>query len=191
MRGADDADRDGINDRAVAGAKSSHRGRRNSTPTARSSMNACPCDEVSSWRSRDGTKAAASSAMSRNAAWSPDAAARCACATKHAVAKSRPVRQHRGQPLSQGCGIDDIAGFHRPFDAAGIGKRADRKRRRQPGHQPVQRRVAIPAGWRRCGSAIASVASTARRRGFAGGGLFVVMSMGVAVMCSCPQCSSW
>ncbi len=43
------------------------------------------------------------------------------------------------QSRSDGC-IGDVAGLHRPFDAAGIGKRADRKGRRQPGHQPVQRR---------------------------------------------------
>src|SRR6266705_1072687 len=46
------------------------------------SMNARPCADVSSWRSRDGTKAAASSAMPANAASSHDVAARCACARK-------------------------------------------------------------------------------------------------------------
>ena len=59
---------------------------------------------------------------------------------KNAVAKSRSVCQHRREPAAQGCGVADIAGLHRPFDAAGIGEGADRKSRRQPGHQPVQRR---------------------------------------------------
>src|SRR3954468_833491 len=44
------------------------------------SAKARPCAEVSSWRSREGTKAAASSAISRNAASSHGAAARYACA---------------------------------------------------------------------------------------------------------------
>ena len=59
---------------------------------------------------------------------------------KYAVAKPRSVDEHRRKPIAQGCRVNDIAGFHRPFDAAGIGKRAHRKGWRQPGHQPVQRR---------------------------------------------------
>ena len=46
---------------------------------------------------------------------------------KYAVAKSGAVGQHRGEPIAQAGGIDDIAGLHRPFDAAGIGERAHRK----------------------------------------------------------------
>jgi hypothetical protein len=43
-------------------------------------MKARPCVVVSSWRSREGTKAAASSAISRNAASSCRETARCTCA---------------------------------------------------------------------------------------------------------------
>ena len=64
---------------------------------------------------------------------------------KHAVAKSRTHPPASRQPVPQGWRIDDIAGLHRPFDAAGIGERTDRKGRRQPGHQPVQRRGSSPS----------------------------------------------
>jgi hypothetical protein len=64
---------------------------------------------------------------------------------KNAVAKAAAVREHRRQPIAQGGRIEDIAGLHRPFDTAGIGEGADRKRWRQPGHQPIQRRgLAVP-----------------------------------------------
>ena len=56
---------------------------------------------------------------------------------KDTIANSGTVHQHRRQPMLQRCGIADVAGFHRPFDATGIGERTDRERRREPGQQPV------------------------------------------------------
>ena len=54
------------------------------------SMKARPCVVVSSWRSREGTKAAASSAISRKATSSRADAARCACARNTASQKPEP-----------------------------------------------------------------------------------------------------
>ena len=149
------------------------------------SMKARPCAEVSSWRSREGTKAAASSAISLKAASSSRRRGAMGMGQKHAVAKAAAVGQHRRQPVPQRGGVADVAGFHRPFDAAGIGERADRKGRRQPGHQPVQRRrlarVHLANGRPRRAASPVSARTTRLRRGFAGG-LLVVMSMGMAVM---------
>src|SRR5439155_26557527 len=54
------------------------------------SMKARPCVEVSSWRSREGTNAAASSAISRKAIASCADAVRCACARNTASQKPGP-----------------------------------------------------------------------------------------------------
>ena len=176
MRGADEPDRDGIDDgrllAEIISSSPSH------AQAARAmSMKARPWVVVSSWRSREGTKAAASSAISRNAASSRDDAARCECARKTPSQNPGSIGQHGRKPVAQGPGIDDVASFHRPFDAAGIGKRAHRKGRRQPGHQPVQRR---------------RLAFLIALRASAGAGSIVVMSMGViVVVMSWSQCSSW
>ena len=68
--------------------------------------------------------------------------ARCAWAEDHGVAEHAAVADHGREPAAQRVGIADIAGLDRPFDAAGIGERADRIGRRQPGHQPIELRIA-------------------------------------------------
>ena len=57
---------------------------------------------------------------------------------EHRVAKSAALADHHREPAPERGRIGDVAGLHRPFDAAGIGECADRIRRRQPGHQPVE-----------------------------------------------------
>ena len=103
------------------------------------SRKARPCAIVSRWRSFEGEKAAASSATSRSAASSPPAIARWAC-TKNTRRKTRcPRRSSPSSQRSQRHGIGDVARFDRPFHAAGIRESADRKGRRKPRHQPVER----------------------------------------------------
>ena len=58
---------------------------------------------------------------------------------KDRIANSGTIHQHRRQPLPQRRRIGDIAGFYRPFDAAGIGECTDRKGWREPSHQPIER----------------------------------------------------
>lgn len=58
---------------------------------------------------------------------------------KDRIADTGTVHQRRPQPLPQRCRIGDVAGFHRPFDAARIRECPDRKGRREPCHQPVER----------------------------------------------------
>jgi len=59
---------------------------------------------------------------------------------KDRIANSGAVHQHRRQPLPQRCRVRDVAGFYRPLDTTGIRERPDRKRRREPCHQPVEAR---------------------------------------------------
>ena len=143
MRRADEADGDGIDDRAAASGDHPVESVARPRLSRAISMKARPCVVVSSWRSREGTKAAASSAISRNRGLILRGCGAMRLRQKHGVAKAGAVAEHRGQPVAQRCGVRDVARLHRPFDAAGIGERADRKGRRQPGHQPVQRRRLI------------------------------------------------
>jgi len=59
---------------------------------------------------------------------------------KDSVAEAGALDKHRSKPILERRGIADVASLHRPFDAAGIGEAADWERRREPRHQPVQRR---------------------------------------------------
>ena len=63
---------------------------------------------------------------------------------EHRVAKSAALADHHREPAPEARRIRDIAGLDRPFDAARIGERADRIGRRQPRHQPVERRRRVP-----------------------------------------------
>ena len=101
-----------------------------------------PCAVVSRWRSFDGANAAASSATSRKAA------VVAAATPRDAHARRTPHRRNRRLRVSDDasasacsvCRILDVAGLDRPLDAAGIRECADRIGRRQPRHQPVERR---------------------------------------------------
>ena len=67
-------------------------------------------------------------------------------APRGARARRTPRRRSRcprssitREPVAQRGGVADVAGLHRPFDAARIRERADRIGRRQPRHQAIER----------------------------------------------------
>ena len=64
---------------------------------------------------------------------------------EHRVAEAAALADHHREPALQRRGIGDVAGLHRPFDAARIGECADRIGRRQPRHQPIERGASRPA----------------------------------------------
>ena len=64
--------------------------------------------------------------------------ARWACANSTASQKPPPSASMTPSQARKRLGVLDVAGLHRPFDAAGIGEGADRIGRRQPGHQAVE-----------------------------------------------------
>ena len=103
------------------------------------SRKARPCAVVSRKRSFDGTNAAASSATARSAASSAAAGRTVRMNEEDGVAKAAAFAEHHREPLPQRLGVLDVAGLDRPFDAAGIGKGADRIGRRQPGHEAIER----------------------------------------------------
>ena len=140
MRGADEADRDGIDDRTAAGGNHSVEpvagpGRARDLDEGAALRRGL---ELALARRHEGGRQFGNLAQAGRRRCAD--AARCACARNTRVAKAGAFAEHRGQPVAQRCGVGDVARLHRPFDAAGIGEGADRKRRRQPGHQPVQRR---------------------------------------------------
>ncbi len=93
---------------------------------------------------------------------------------KYAVAKSRPLREHRREPIAQRCGINDIA--NAPTGKDGESQVINR--------YSAAASLSFIASCPPIGGAVAClmarVRATARRRGPAGA-LLAVMSMGMAL----------
>ena len=139
MRGADDADSDGIDDRSGAGCK---------RPVKRRAIPGCArdldesaalarCLQLSLAGRHEGRREFGR-LLQRAQIVRLDAS--MSLRQKRGIAKAGAVGQHRGEPAFQRRSVGDVLRLDRPFDAAGIGEAADREGRRQPGHQPVQRR---------------------------------------------------
>src|SRR5665213_307023 len=148
------------------------------------SMKARPCVEVSSWRSREGTKAAASSAISRKPAWSGRDAARCACARNTpsqnpAPSASIDANQSRKLAASTISPASTAHSMPLEYENAPTGNAGD-------SHVISRYSAAASLSFNPtrsgAGCAGSSPARTVARRCGAAGGLFVVMSMGMTVM---------